>query len=308
MSVDPPTRQVIEDVLRNNRVVLFMKGNRGKPECGFSAKAISALNLLVPDYMTINVLDHPEIREGIKAYGNWPTIPQLYVNGELVGGSDIILEMLDSGELADVLGLPPGESAAPRIELDDAAAKVMANAVAQRPGNAVRLRVDATWNHTLSLGAPTETDVLVTAGMIELLMDRWTAARADGLRIRMEETISGTRFEFDNPNAPPPVRQMSVQMLKEKLDRKEGLQLIDVRSDEERATASLPGSRAWSEETDQYLQGLPRDTEIVLHCHHGGRSQEAAEYLRGKGFTNVHNVAGGIDAWSREIDPLVPRY
>ena len=84
----------------NNRVVLFMKGNRQQPQCGFSAKTVSALDMLIPDYLHVNVLDHPEIRDGIKAYGNWPTIPQLYVGGELIGGSDIVLEMFESGELA----------------------------------------------------------------------------------------------------------------------------------------------------------------------------------------------------------------
>jgi monothiol glutaredoxin len=308
MSTDPNTRQLIEDVLRNNRVVLFMKGHRVKPECGFSAKAVAALDLLVPDYLTINVLEHPEIREGIKAYGNWPTIPQLYVKGELVGGSDIILEMMDSGELADLLDVQPGEAPPPRIEIAEAAATVMRNAAGQRAGMDVRLRIDATWHHTLSLGPSAEPDLRIATGGVELVMDRWTASRADGLRIRMEESLAGTRFDFDNPNAPPPVRQMSVQALKEKLDRREPLQLIDVRGEDERAVASLPGARAWSEETDRYLDTLPRDTQIVLHCHRGGRSQQAAEYLRGRGFTNVHNVAGGIDAWSREIDSAVPRY
>ena len=84
----------------------------------------------------------------------------------------------------------------------------------------------------------------------------------------------------------------------------EKLELIDVRGQDERAIASIPGARAFDESIDD----LPRDACIVLHCHKGGRSQQAAEQLRRRGFTNVHNLTGGIDAWSVEVDPTVPRY
>ena len=79
MSLDSATRERIESLLQSHRVVLFMKGNRQQPMCGFSAAATNTLNELLPDYHTVNVLEDPEIREGIKAYGEWPTIPQLYV-------------------------------------------------------------------------------------------------------------------------------------------------------------------------------------------------------------------------------------
>jgi monothiol glutaredoxin len=99
MSLDPATRERIQSLLSAHRVVLFMKGNRQQPMCGFSAAATNTLNELLPDYHTVNVLEDPAIREGIKIYGEWPTIPQLYVDGELVGGSDIIRQMYTSGEL-----------------------------------------------------------------------------------------------------------------------------------------------------------------------------------------------------------------
>ena len=101
MPLDNETRSAIDSLLADNPVVLFMKGNRQQPQCGFSAKTVSALDMLVPEYVTIDVLQYPEIREGIKEYGNWPTIPQLYVKGELVGGCDIIQEMMQTGELAE---------------------------------------------------------------------------------------------------------------------------------------------------------------------------------------------------------------
>jgi monothiol glutaredoxin len=308
MSMDTRTREIIEDVLKSNRVVLFMKGHRLQPQCGFSAKTVSALDMLLPEYLDINVLEHPEIREGIKAYGNWPTIPQLYVDGELVGGSDIVLEMFASGELAQVLGVEPPRSTTPGIDIAEKAAAVMTEALQQREGMAIHLRIDAGWQHTLSLAPPAGGELCVPVSGLDLHADPWTASRADGLRITVEETLQGTRFRFDNPNAPPPVQQMSVRDLRAKLDAGEALELIDVRGPDERAIASIAGARPWDEAADRHLQTLPKDSMIVLHCHKGGRSQQAAEYLRRKGFTNVHNLAGGIDAWSVEVDPQVPRY
>ena len=103
MSLEPALRARIESLLQANRVVLFMKGEPAMPQCGFSAKASGILNGLGVPYAHVNVLADPEIREGIKAYGDWPTIPQLYVDGELVGGSDIVVQMANSGELQPLL-------------------------------------------------------------------------------------------------------------------------------------------------------------------------------------------------------------
>ena len=93
----------IENLLNQNQVVLFMKGTQNFPMCGFSARAINILQDLGVKFQDVNVLDDEEIRNGIKEYGNWPTIPQLYVNKKLVGGSDIMMEMYQSGELQDYL-------------------------------------------------------------------------------------------------------------------------------------------------------------------------------------------------------------
>ncbi|MEO7852363.1 MAG: Grx4 family monothiol glutaredoxin [Rubrivivax sp.] len=97
-------QQRIDQVVKGHRVVLFMKGTSQFPMCGFSGRAIQLLKACgVADLTTVNVLDDDEIRQGIKTYADWPTIPQLYVNGEFVGGSDIMTEMYQSGELLQVL-------------------------------------------------------------------------------------------------------------------------------------------------------------------------------------------------------------
>ena len=99
--------QRIDELVKANEVVLFMKGSASFPMCGFSGRAIQVLKACGVDtktVKTVNVLDDAEIRQGIKEYSNWPTIPQLYVKGEFVGGSDIMMEMYESGELKQVLG------------------------------------------------------------------------------------------------------------------------------------------------------------------------------------------------------------
>lgn len=98
----------VQDVIKNqvtkNKVVLYMKGSPDFPQCGFSANAVNILRQCgVNDLFSVNVLEDPEIRQGIKDYANWPTIPQLYINGEFVGGSDIMTEMHQSGELQKLL-------------------------------------------------------------------------------------------------------------------------------------------------------------------------------------------------------------
>ncbi len=100
--MDPTTRQRIDDLVKQNDIVLFMKGNASFPMCGFSGRAIQILKACGVEpraVTTVNVLEDDAVRQGIKDYSNWPTIPQLYVKGEFIGGSDIMMEMYESGEL-----------------------------------------------------------------------------------------------------------------------------------------------------------------------------------------------------------------
>ena len=104
--MDQNTQQRIDDLVKQNDVVLFMKGNASFPMCGFSGRAIQVLKACgvdPKDVTTVNVLDDEAIRQGIKDYSHWPTIPQLYVKGEFIGGSDIMMEMYESGELKEAL-------------------------------------------------------------------------------------------------------------------------------------------------------------------------------------------------------------
>ncbi len=120
---DDQIRGFIENAVEENRVLLFMKVTPQAPACGFSARTAGALNTLGVKYAALDILPDPRIREQLSALSGWPTIPQLFVDGELVGGADIVTEMFESGELAELLGAEhpegtgqPGEAEAPAVE------------------------------------------------------------------------------------------------------------------------------------------------------------------------------------------------
>ncbi len=95
----PETKEKIDNLVQQNKIMVFMKGNKLMPQCGFSNNVVQILNTLGVPFETLDVLADPEIRQGIKEYSNWPTIPQVYLNGEFLGGSDILIEMYNQGEL-----------------------------------------------------------------------------------------------------------------------------------------------------------------------------------------------------------------
>ncbi len=309
MSLDDSVRQEIAELVGTNDVVLFMKGNRQQPQCGFSATVVGILDAMLPEYKTVDVLSAPHIREGIKSYSSWPTIPQLYVKGEFVGGCDIIQEMYGSGELFETLGLEPVASTRPRIEVTPAALRALAAAAAEHGGGGreLHISVDVHFQSNLSIAPRSRADVEAICEGLVLLLDPISASRADGITIDVADTPNGQAFHVDNPNSPR-VRPMSVRDLETLIDSGERFELLDVRTPEERAIAAIPGAALLNESEAARIESLPRDTMLVLHCHHGGRSQQAAEQFVALGFSQVWNVVGGIDAWSQEVDPDVPRY
>jgi monothiol glutaredoxin len=110
-----PLRDAIEDAIRTNPVLLFMKGTPEQPMCGFSARTAGALQALGAPFAAVDVLPDPRIRQELSALSNWPTIPQLFVSGELVGGCDIVTEMFETGELAELLGVEQPDEAADAV-------------------------------------------------------------------------------------------------------------------------------------------------------------------------------------------------
>ena len=309
MELNQPLQSRIESLIDSDRVVLFMKGTRVQPQCGFSAATIGILDSLVPSYTTFNVLEDQGIREGIKAFSDWPTIPQLYIDREFVGGCDIVKQMFNNGELHELLGVEAPDRTPPEIAVSDSAAGIIANAVQANPGSAVHLSIDGRWQHSFNLGPMEGHEIRAESNGVTLLFDVASAQKAKGLSIDIEETVQGTAFKIDNPNAPPPVGRISpTELAAVRRDAATAPTVVDVRTSDERARAVIEGSMPLDEEGLRIVSALPRDTRLVFYCHTGVRSMSAAEHFRAEGFTDVHNLEGGIDAWSREVDPSVPRY
>ncbi len=307
MSLNDSTREKIEGLLQQDRVVLFMKGTPQAPMCGFSAKTTGMLDSILNDYSSVDVLQDQDIREGIKEFGNWPTIPQLYINKELVGGCDIVTAMFNNGELHEMLGIEAPDLTPPEITITDAAAGKILEAIAGNDGIGLHFRVDAGWQSQFDLAPAEGHEIKVEANGITLLFDVVSAQRASGAVIDWTETIEGEGLSISLPQAPRAVNQMTVDELKQVLEE-DKIILIDVRGSDERAQASIEAARRMDGDTMAEVEGMPKDTALAFICHTGQRSQVAAEHFRKLGFENVSNVTGGIDAWSQHIDPAVPRY
>jgi len=304
MSLDPALRQRIDTLLSSQRMVLFMKGVPGAPQCGFSAKAVAALDALDTPYAHVNVLEDAEIREGIKRYGDWPTIPQLYIDGDLVGGSDIIEQMANSGELHVALGLPAPDRTPPRIALSAEAAAMLRKAIADAGGEVVvKLDIDRAFRTRLQLAQADANAIGVTVDGVPLQVDVAAARRADGVSIDFADDLRGRGLVVENPNAPSPVRDLAPADAQARL-RDGTLVLVDVRPPDERALAAVPAAHVTLDDSGAAVEALPKDTALAFLCHHGTRSAQAAEHFRQLGFREVYNIVGGIDAWGDDV----PKY
>lgn len=309
MPLSEPLRARFQDLVKQNKVVLFMKGTRAAPACGFSAAVVQILDDLVPTYETVNVLADPEVRDGIKEFSSWPTIPQLYVGGEFIGGSDIVREMAESGELAKAVGASGAAGAnKPNVTITAAAAKALKDAAAGNEGEILHVEISARFEYNLYFGPSERGEIEVEANGLRLAMNRGSAMRAEGLSIDFVEGPDGAGFKLTSPLEPAKVKPLSVKELKGWLDQKKPFELFDVRTERERDIALIEGSTLLDKDGEEKLLSLPKDTPIVFQCHHGMRSRSAAEAFLTQGYRNVYNLTGGIEAWSSEIDPKVPHY
>ena len=307
MSLSPATRARIESLLADHHVVLFMKGTRLAPQCGFSAAAADRLNALLDDYHSVDVLADEEIRAGIKEFGQWPTIPQLYIGGELVGGADIVQSMFDSGELHRVLGVSAPDRTPPLLTISDAAVEKVRAALADAGDAKLFLVVDGRFQPQFQLREPGEHDIVAVANGLEVRFDAASAQRARGASIDWTRTPHGEGLAIFLPQAPQAIRSLDVHQLKQRMQAGD-ITVVDVRPEQDRAFAPFAGAEPFTPETHARLTALPKDAALAFICHHGNSSRNAAEHFREHGFTNLWNVEGGIDAWSVEIDPSVPRY
>jgi len=304
-----PVQQRIDGLVKEHKVLLFMKGTPQFPQCGFSATVIGILNGIGAKYQTVNVLAEPAIRDGIKAYSNWPTIPQLYVEGEFLGGCDIVKQMDASGELAQKLAAHATPVTAPKLSVTAAAAKPLKDALAEAgAGQALHLSCNAAFQYDLSIGDERPGDFAVESNGVTVHVDRSSAARVDGATVDFVSDDRGGGFQITSPQEPAKVRQLAPKELHAMLTRGDALQLWDVRTPEEQKIAHIEGAKLLDAASMASLQATAKDTVLVFHCHHGGRSQRAAEEILRLGFQKVYNLAGGIDGWSQAVDSKIPRY
>ncbi|MDH3685138.1 MAG: rhodanese-like domain-containing protein [Myxococcales bacterium] len=215
--------------------------------------------------------------------------------------------MFSAGELHEALGIAAVTGEPPTLHISDGAAEALRKLSENSGGRPLHLTIDARFQAGLFFGPEEAGELQVESNGISLSLDALTASRAEGLRIDARETADGPAFSLENPNAPA-VQQLTVSELKKLLDSGETFEFLDVRTPEEHEKARIEGTTLLDPETGAALEKLGLDTRLVFHCHHGGRSQKAAEHFASLGFRNVYNVVGGIDAWSLEVDPDVPRY
>lgn len=196
----------------------------------------------------------------------------------------------------------------PEVTLSEAAVGAIREAAREASeGEVLRLSIDAAFRNDLYFSPIEPGDVVVVASGLEVAMDARTARRANGLVIDFVDGPTGVGFKLDNPNDGSPIKGIHPADLTLALEKKERLQLIDVRPEAERAKATLAVARPLDPAYQAELDRLPKDTKLVFLGHHSPGGQAAARQLYDRGFLNAWYVVGGIDAWST-MDPAVPRY
>ena len=211
MSLSPETRTRIERTLADNRVVLFMKGDPPGHRAAASRPRPSASSTRCsPDYASVDVLADPEIREGIKEYGQWPTIPQLYVGGELVGGSDIIEGHAQLRRTARGArrGRARSHAADPQHHAEAPPRRSHARWRTAEPGVGLHLGVDPRFNAQFQLKPVTGQEIVAEAAGLRIHFDLASAPRAEGIAIDWVEDVRGAGLAISNPKAPPPVKSI----------------------------------------------------------------------------------------------------
>jgi monothiol glutaredoxin len=292
------TKELIENLVNKNNCILFMKGTPAHPQCGFSSNTVTILKeLLGDDFSSFNVLENIEVREGIKEYGNWPTIPQVYVNGELIGGNDIVTEMFNTGELHSMLNLPQPDRTPAKISISDTARKNILSGIEDIGNNVLMLSIDSQFNTRFSIDQPKGYEVISDIDGIKIYMDVGTSKKANGIEIDWVEDLQGAGLVIKNPNEPKAVIQLSVELLKQGIETGEYVHIYDVRSEEQYNSQHIPNSKRLDKDNMQVIESLDKNTPLVFVCTVGNTSQGACEFYRKKGFNNINNLVGGVTAW-----------
>ena len=220
----------IDKFLDENTIVLFMKGTKDTPQCGFSNRVVGILKELEVDFETVNVLADPEVRSSMKEYSEWPTFPQLYVKSEFIGGCDIVTQMYQNGALAQELGVTLEEVPPPEVQLSDDAKEALMSAVASAIANGpssdihVFFDINEQFQYDIYLDQARSNNIVVSFDELHLSFSRGSAKRANGMKIGF---VADQGFSIDNPNEPATVKHMSVEELHTLLSSENEVHLFD---------------------------------------------------------------------------------
>ena len=296
-SLDPEIKALIEQQIASDQVVLYMKGSPKMPQCGFSARTAGLLDtLLNGQYTAYNVFDDERIREGIKVFSDWPTIPQLYIKGEFIGGCDIISEMYNAGELHEMLGLEVPDRTPPKINITDQAAEQIQAFLAQYPGQYLHFSVTPDWEARFEVGPRGGHEIATEAAGMTVLMELATAQKAKGATIDWVDTMQGAGLKLDLPGAPPPVQPLSADELQQRLNAGEDLWVVDTRPEPDRQAKPMPFAKPLDAEMMAKLKDADPMQPVVFMCHVGITSLKIAEHYRKQGMKQLYNLEGGVAA------------
>jgi len=294
----------IQSLISEFPIVLFMKGNRENPQCGFSAEIVKILDHYVPFYETCDVLLDPDLREGIKEFSEWPTIPQLYVRKQFIGGCDIMKELHQAGALIKILGLKLTGLQVPKVSLSDSAyERCLYFLRVSYIYHAVRISVSARYAYSLQVDDLRLGDMELKYKKIQLIFSKPTASRIDGMRIEFVESEMKRGFKFINPSFPSRVKLIKVSDLKALVIKEKRFTIFDTRTQNEWDDSNIQNSKLLLGLSRNDMERISKNESIIFYCNKGKHSRAIAEKFRFNGFSNVYSLIGGIEEWNKEKKP-----
>ena len=284
-------RTKLQGMVDSHDIVLFMKGNRQQPQCGFSARVVSILEELEIDYQTYNVFSDPDIRSGMKDFSQWPTFPQLYINQEFVGGCDLVTEMMQSGELPGMLGVTLEDVEPPTIHCSPNILNLFKESLATH-GGGIHLDVTKNFQYDIFIGPKNNGQVETNVDGVPFFMSRGSAKRANGISLDFKDGDNGGVL-IDNPNEPK-AQDITVTDIESWLKDNPSAKVYQIGVG---ADNLLPFATIFDASAQQEIERLDKAHPIAFMCMMGIRSQQAAQNFALQGYTNVYNIVGGLNAW-----------
>lgn len=298
----------IEFIFNVNCVVLFMKGQLLMLQCGFLVKVVGVLQDLGVEFVYVNVLVDQEICEGIKVYGDWLIILQLYIDGELVGGSDIVLQMVVSGELSSVLGLVVLDCILLSIIVILVVVEMFKGVLVDVLGVVLQLFIDVGFQLNFQFVLYDEGVIVVEFNGLCVQFDLVSVCCVNGIIIDWVDDIRGKGLVIDNLNVFKLVQEISVCDVDD-LVCVGNIILVDVcLVDECEIVVVGVLFKIFDGNGCVVLEVLLKDIVLVFMCYYGGCSVQVVEQFCVLGFIKVFNVIGGINVWLEDVDNGVLKY